>query len=180
MFDKWKGEQPVHHKPTRTPPSPYDALSQVASDEHPVDKLIARRCPQHRLRRQIRNASDDLLLALGKDRRTWLLVEELWNAYHAARERAYFDLGYEQGARIGRTEALRGEPSRKETRPLVSRIFQFLDEADLAPAARLSALLEAAWSLSAEPKKARQHVGPRRHPFETGVGSTPPMDLRLD
>jgi hypothetical protein len=111
-------KNPLEQDPT----SPYDALAREAADEHPVDLLISRRLPQEQLRRRMRKASDRLTRLLGDRRQEWLAVEELWNDYRLDREKAYFDLGHEQGVRLGRAEALRGGPSGEEIQPLVGRI----------------------------------------------------------
>ena len=132
----------------RHPVSPYDALAPEIVEEHPIDRMIERHSPQKGLRRRMRRATDRLASLLGDRRQAWLTVEKLWNDYRFDRERAYFDVGYEQGRKLGRAEALHGGPSGKETRSLVGRICHLVDESDLAPSARVAALLKLAWSFA--------------------------------
>jgi hypothetical protein len=131
-------------------PSAYRALEPQASDEHPIDSTIARRLPQRGLRRRIRGATARLLLVL-KDRHVlWLDLEELLRHFYARREEAYFDLGYERGLLAGRAEGHRVLDDRSSPRAfrLAEHARELAAQADVSPAERVTALLEAAWALA--------------------------------
>lgn len=171
-----KGIPRARRPKQKQPPTPYEAVEHVASEEHPVDAAVGRRLPQKKLLRKMRRLSDQMMAALGDKRHLWLRLEELLGDYHAEREQACFNIGYEHGVAAGRTDAFRALVPRSrsgsltdDSRTFSTRVRDLAVQAELPLPLALASLLETIWALvlSSEllrsPKNGsyRQVEGPR-------------------
>lgn len=130
----------------------YNEANTLGTDGHPVDDEVERRVGNDDLKQRIVAAQDQLLAALGDQRRLYLALEEVLGERTEAREEAMFNLGFEHGYLEGRADAL-ATLWRRTTRgrTLAKRITQLTMDAQLRPPHLVAALLEVAWSLLTRP-----------------------------
>lgn len=143
--------------PALRPGRSYGDMGDEVDDVPPVDEAVDRRLDHGALRRQIRAATDRLMEALGDEQHLWLRLEELLGDYGRDREEAYFDIGYEHGRALGRTEGLaEGKPRAAPAyRDLALRVREAAVNAGIPHDQAVAALIEATWALLASPETPR-------------------------
>lgn len=137
--------------------TPFEKLANDSGGEHPVDMLVASRLPLTELGARIRDAVDDLRIALDERERLWGRVEELLNERNLTRNEEYFNLGYEYGLAAGRAEALerlRGNGD-LDALEFAERLRVLVKEIDLPFGSAIAALLETAWVFALDASASR-------------------------
>ena len=127
--------------------TPFDMVKSEMDEEHTADLMVASRLPQTELKDRIKDAVDEILIALGERQSLWGNLEDKLNERDSERTEAYFNLGYEYGLAAGRAEAfgkLR-ENSDSETQKLAERLRIQIHGKALPPSVIIAALLEIAW-----------------------------------
>lgn len=140
----------------------YREADPAESEVHPIDEEVERRLDHRALRRRIIAAQGRVMAVLGERRHLYLRLEELVGQRHGEREKAMFNVGFEQGLVSGRADALaamlRNQGGRG--RALAARLAQLATSAGLEPPRALAALLEVAWAMA--PGARRLPSRPRR------------------
>jgi hypothetical protein len=149
----------------------YREATPSGDDAHPVDVEVDRRIPRTPPRRQIIEAQQLVLDALGEQRHLYLRLEELVGRRHSDREEAMFDVGFEHGQVQGRADALAASLQQRGARgrALATQTARLVMSAGVEPTLVLAALLEVAWSLALGPKhRAPCRARPKASPVERG------------
>ena len=127
--------------------TPFEMVKSTMDEEHPADITVASRLPQEELKERIREAVDDIRVALGERESLWAELEDKLNEREAERTEAYFNLGYEYGIATGRAEAFGklSENADRETQKLAECLRSEIRGTGLPPCSIIAALLEIAW-----------------------------------
>ena len=127
--------------------TPFEKAQSEMDEEHTADLMVASRLPQTELKDRIKDAVDEIIIALGERQSLWGKLEDKLNERDAERTEAYFNLGYEYGLAAGRAEAFGNlnENADSETRKLAERLRIQLHGKALPPSVIIAVLLEIAW-----------------------------------
>ena len=127
--------------------TPFEMVKSPMDEEHPADLMVASRLSQTNLKNRIKDAIDEILLALGERDSLWGDLEDKLNERDSERTEAYFNLGYEYGVAAGRAEAFGklSENADIETQKLAERLRVQIQSKALPPSIIIAALLEITW-----------------------------------
>lgn len=139
------------------PETPFEMVSGCRYDEHPVDLMVSSRLPHAKLKERIRDAADEVMIALGDRRSLWMQLEHQLNQRNTERNEEFFNLGYEYGVAAGRAEAFGklSDNADLETQKLAQRLRTLLVQDASLPASNIvTVLLETTWAFALDMKAA--------------------------